>query len=120
MKYNKSKVMSKAWEIFREFFGTKNEINFGEALHRAWNYVKAEPINEQRIQNAKSAIGIDEDVNTWSGWYDLGYEVIHESKALFQIELIYASKGDGAIYKASFFSKNQVTPIGTQPPKKAA
>ena len=45
------------------------------------------------------------------GWRDLGYEVIHESKALFGADLIYASKGDGAIYKARFFGASQVQAI---------
>lgn len=41
----------------------------------------------------------------------LGYEVIHGSKALFGCALIWGSKGDGAIYKASFFGRSQVQEI---------
>lgn len=114
MKFNKSEIMHKAWELFRKY-----EISFAEALHRAWQVVKSVPANENIIQVAKNLAGVDEEVNTWSGWYNLGYEVIHESKMLFQADLIYASKGDGAIYKASFFGKSQVVPVGTQPPKVA-
>ena len=66
----------------------------------------------ERITYSKAAAGITEDVNTWSGWRDLGYEVIHGSKALFGTDLIYAAKGDGAIYKARFFGLSQVKPIG--------
>lgn len=117
MKYNKSEIMKKAWELFRN---PKMNITFSESLHRACNSAKAKPVNDLRIEQAKQAAGITEEINTWSGWYDLGFEVIHESKMLFQVELIYASKGDGAVYKASFFGKSQVVPVGTQPPKQKA
>lgn len=103
MKYNLSKIMKKAWELFR-----KQEITFAEALHRSWLSAKAEPINAARIEDAKAAAGIEEETNTWAGWKALGYEVIHGSKALFGCELIYGSKGDGAIYKARFFGASQV------------
>lgn len=105
-KYNLSRIMTKAWELFR-----KLEISFSEALHRAWNSAKAEPINAERIETAKAQAGITEETNTWSGWKALGYEVIHGSKALFGADLIYASKGDGAIYKARFFGASQVQAI---------
>lgn len=81
---------------------------FAEALHRSWLSAKAEPINAARIEDAKAAAGIEEETNTWAGWKALGYEVIHGSKALFGCELIYGSKGDGAIYKARFFGASQV------------
>ena len=103
MKYNLSKIMRKAWELFR-----KLEITFSEALHRSWLSAKAEPINAARIESAKAAAGVEEETNTWAGWKALGYEVIHGSKALFGCELIYGSKGDGAIYKARFFGASQV------------
>lgn len=106
MKYNLSQIMSAAWKLFR-----KLEITFSEALHRAWMSAKAEPVNAQRIKAAKAAAGITEDTNTWSGWRAAGYEVIHGSKALFGCDLIYASKGDGAIYKARFFGASQVQAI---------
>ena len=107
-KYNLSKIMTKAWELFR-----KSEISFSEALHRAWESAKAAPVNAERIEAAKAAAGITEECNTWAGWKKAGYEVIHGSKALFQAILIYASKGDGETYKASFFSAPQVQPIAT-------
>lgn len=106
MKYNLREIMLRAWSLFR-----KLGISFSEALHRAWITAKAQPINSQRIDEAKAAAGITEETNTWSGWKALGYEVIHGSKALFGCELIYGSKGDGAIYKARFFSRSQVQPI---------
>lgn len=106
MKYNLSRIMTKAWELFR-----KLEITFSEALHRAWISEKAKPINEARIAQAKAEAGITEQTETWAGWKALGYEVIHGSKALFGAELIYGSKGDGAIYKARFFGLSQVQAI---------
>ena len=114
MKYNLHNIMHNAWSYFRKY-----DISFAEALHRAWQKVKCSPINENLIQIAKMVAGVSEEVNTWSGWYDLGYEVIHGSKRLFQVELIHASKGDGVMYKASFFGRSQVVPVGTQPPKES-
>ena len=72
---------------------------------------KAQPVNAERIEAAKAAAGITEEVNTWSGWRDAGFEVQHGSKALFGVDLIYGSKGDGAIYKARFFGASQVQPV---------
>lgn len=106
MKYNLRKIMLRAWELFR-----KGGISFSEALHRAWMSAKAEPVNAARIEAAKAAAGIVEAVNTWAGWKALGFEVIHGSKALFGTDLIYGSKGDGAIYKARFFGASQVRAV---------
>lgn len=104
--YNLSEIMTRAWKNYR-----KGGMTFAEALHRAWLSAKAAPINEQRIEDAKTAAGITEQVETWAGWKHLGYEVIHGSNALFSCSLIYGSKGDGATYKASFFGVTQVQPI---------
>lgn len=106
MKYDRAKIFRDAWQLFRGA-----AITFSEALHRAWNKAKAKPVNAQRVADATAAAGITEPVNTWAGWKAAGYEVIHGMKALFQVELIHASKGDGAMYKASFFSAAQVQPV---------
>lgn len=106
MKWNLSEIMSHAWRIFR-----KLEISFAETLHRAWISAKAQPVNAERIETAKQAVGIIEEVKTWSGWREAGFEVQHGSKALFGVDLIYGSKGDGAVYKARFFGASQVQPI---------
>lgn len=103
MKYDLRKIMLKAWELFRKY-----EISFSEALHRAWITAKAAPINAERVEQAKAAAGIAEDVKTWAEWKKAGYEVIHGSKALFGAALIWGSKGDGAIYNARFFGESQV------------
>ena len=106
MKYNLRAIMSAAWKNFRKY-----AISFSEALHRAWLSAKAEPINAQRIQEAAQAAGVAEEVKTWIGWKDAGFEVAHGSKALFQVALIWGSKGDGAIYTASLFGASQVQAI---------
>ena len=106
MKFNLRKIMLKAWELFHKF-----SISFSEALHRAWQAAKAAPINAKRIEDAKAAAGIAEEVRTWSGWRDAGFEVIHGSKALFQVVLIHASKGDNKTYTASLFGQSQIKPI---------
>lgn len=106
-KYDLRKIMLKAWQNYR-----KNEgLTFGECLHRAWLSAKAEAVNEKRIADAKAAAGITEDVATWSGWKQIGYEVLHGSKALFGCDLIWGSKGDGSTYKARFFGRSQVQAV---------
>lgn len=105
MRFDHSRIMHRAWKLFRKF-----EISFAEALHRAWQAAKAEPINAERINRAKQAAGIIEECDTWSGWKSRGFEVQHGSKALFGCELIYASKGDGQTYAARFFGTSQVQP----------
>lgn len=107
MRYNLKHIMLKAWSIYRK----NKELGFAESLHRAWLSAKAEAVNAQRIARAKAEAGIVEVVNTWSGWRKAGFEVIHGSKALFGAELIYGSKGDGAIYKARFFGASQVQAV---------
>ena len=101
-KYDLRRIMTRAWELFR-----KLGISFSEALHRSWLSEKAKPENAARIELAKAAAGITEEVMTWAAWRELGWTVKHGSKALFQCELIHGSKGEGAIYRASFFGKSQ-------------
>ncbi len=106
MKYNLRKIMLRAWKVYRQ--NKEKGISFAESLHRAWLSAKAEEVNAKRIESAKQAAGITEETNTWAGWKNLGYEVIHGSKALFGATLIWGSKGDGAEYKARFFGASQV------------
>jgi len=103
MKYDLRAIMLRAWKNYR-----KGGMTFGEALHRAWLSEKAQDVNQQRVEAAKEAADILEEVNTWYGWKLLGFEVIHGMKALFGVDLIHGSKGDGAIYKARFFGASQV------------
>ena len=108
MRYNLREIMIRAWKNYRKAAG---EISFAEALHRAWISAKAEPENAARIEAAKAAAGISEETNTWSGWKALGREVLHGSKALFGVDLIWGSRGDGATYKARFFGISQTAEI---------
>lgn len=103
MKYDLKRIMLNAWKNYRKY-----DINFAEALHRAWLSAKAEEINAERIEESKKAVGVEEETNTWAGWKKLGYEVLHGSKAMFSCSLIWGSKGDGAVYKANFFGRSQV------------
>lgn len=105
-KYDLKVIMTKAWEIFR-----KAEITFAEALHRSWLSATAIEINQKRIERAKATAEVTEETNTWAGWKALGYEVVHGSKSLFGVDLIWGSKGDGAIYKARFFGRSQVQEV---------
>lgn len=107
MKYNRRHIMLKAWKLFRKFA----DLDFAECLHRAWISEKAKDENEQRVNDAKVAAGVVEDTDTWTGWKSKGYEVVHGSRALFGVTLIWGSKGDGAEYKARFFGASQVQPI---------
>lgn len=109
MRYDLSRLMTKAWKIYRQ--NKEKGINFAECLHRAWLSIKAEKVNNSRIAEAKKAANITEPVNTWARWKELGFDVVHGSKALFSTALIWGSRGDGATYKASFFGESQVQPI---------
>ena len=65
----------------------------------------------ETIRRAKEAANVTEETHTWAEWQSLGYEVVRGSKALFRAVLIWASKGDGKQYAASFFGASQVRPI---------
>lgn len=112
MKYDLSSIMRRAWAIFRK--STKAAITFGDALRRAWAAAKAAPTNAARIEAARIEAGITVAIDTWAHWRDLGYEVIHGSKAVLQVVLDAPSKGIGKTFRASFFSADQVVPLGTQ------
>ena len=113
MKYDMKAIMTWAWSIFRKT-SAKAAVSFAEALHRAWLSAKAEPVNAARIEAARAAAGVGEKVNTWAGWKALGYEVMHGSKALFGCDLVWGSRGEGAIYRARFFAASQVRPVAAQ------
>ena len=99
--------MLRAWKLYR----SGKRLSFSECLHRAWISEKALEINAERIEKAKTAAGVTEEIATWSEWKKRGYEVIHGAKALFGCELIWGSRGDGQTYKARFFGESQVEVI---------
>ena len=98
MKYNKKSIMAAAWKIFR-----KGVQSFAVALRMAWANAKAH-------MAAKAAAGITEETHTWSGWKNLGYEVIHESKALYKAILSDPSTKSGKRVTC-YFGASQVQPI---------
>ena len=98
-RYNLSSIMRAAWGIFR-----KGVASFSVALRMAWANAKAR-------NAAKSAAGITEETHTWAGWKLLGYEVRHESKALYQAVISDPATKNGT-RRTSYFGLSQVQPIG--------
>ena len=98
MKYNRKSIMAAAWKIFR-----KGVQSFSVALRMAWANAKAH-------MAAKAEAGITEETHTWSGWKNLGYEVIHESKALYKAILSDPSTKSGKRVTC-YFGLSQVQPI---------
>lgn len=98
MKYNLSRIMSAAWQIFR-----KGVQTFSQALRMAWANAKAH-------STAKAAAGITEQTHTWSGWRQMGYEVAHGSKAMYKVVLADPATKSGTRV-VSYFSASQVQPI---------
>jgi len=96
--YDLSRIMATAWNFFR-----KGVQTFSQALRMAWANAKAH--NE-----AKAEAGITEETHTWSGWKDLGYEVIHESKALYKALLADPATKNGTRITC-YFGASQVQPI---------
>ena len=97
-KYNLRHIMRTAWKFFR-----KGAQSFAVALRMAWANAKAH-------REAKAAAGITEDTHTWSGWKSLGYEVIHESKALYKVVIADPTTKSGSRL-ACYFGASQVRPI---------
>lgn len=107
MKYNLRKIMLRAWKHYK----ANKELSFAECLHRAWLSEKALEINQKRIEEARTAAGVTEEARTWSDWKKFGREVVHGMKAVFHVALIWGSKGDEAVYNASFFAESQTQPV---------
>ena len=97
-KYNLSGIMKAAWGFFR-----KGVSSFSLALRMAW-------ANAKSHNAAKEAAGIEEESHTWFGWKELGYEVIHESKCLYQAIIADTATKSGT-RKVSYFGRTQVQPI---------
>lgn len=97
-KYNLGGIMRAAWRFFRKGVST-----FSLALRMAWANAKAQ-------NAAKAAAAITEETHTWYGWKELGYEVIHESKCLYQAVLSDPATKSGT-RRTSYFGLSQVQPI---------
>ena len=97
-RYDLSSIMKAAWGIFR-----KGVASFSVALRMAW-------ANAKTHNAAKESAGITEETHTWYGWKELGYEVRHESKALYQVVISDPATKSGT-RKTSYFGLSQVHPI---------
>lgn len=97
-KYNLRSIMSTAWKIFN-----KGEISFADALRMAW-------ANAKTSIAAKEAAGVTEETHTWSGWKSLGFEVVHESTALYKAVLLDRTTKSGTRVHC-YFGASQVQPI---------
>lgn len=96
--FNLSSIMHSAWRFVR-----KLNISIGAALRMAWH-------NAKQAATAKEAAAITEESHSWSGWKALGYEVIHESKALYKAILADPTTKSGTRI-ACYFGASQVQPI---------
>ena len=99
MKYHLSSIMRAAWRLYR-----KGAASFSLALRTAW-------ADEKARHAAQEAAGIAEETHTWAGWKQLGYEVRHESKAMYQTIIADPATKSGT-RKTSYFGRSQVQPIG--------
>jgi len=99
--YNLSRIMTKAWALFNA-----TEKTFGECLRQAWADAKA-------FVDAVATNLVTEEVHTWYGWKELGYEVIHESKNVFQITVADPRTKSG-VRVLSYFTRSQVQPIDNE------
>lgn len=97
-KYNLRSIMRAAWGFFR-----KGVSSFSLALRMAW-------ANAKTHNTAKEGAGITEETHTWYGWKERGYEVRHESKALYQAVISDPATKSGT-RKTSYFGLSQVQPI---------
>ena len=58
MRFDLRGIMLRAWRLYRE----NEDISFSEALHRSWISAKAEPVNAARVEAAKVAAGVQEEI----------------------------------------------------------
>ena len=98
MKYSKRSIMHTAWNLFR-----KGVETFASALRMAWANAKA-------AAAAKTAAEVTEETHTRAGCREPGYEVIHESKALYRAILADPTTKTGS-RTACYFGMSQVLPI---------
>ena len=108
MKYNLSKLMKKAWSLFRTA-AKKAAITFSEALRLAWAWLKVQAANAVKIEAAAEAAEIEEEYPSWAGWQALGRMVIHTEQAAFKCEVEDPTTKKGTRIK-SFFLYSQTQP----------
>ena len=107
MKYDLSKLMRKAWSLYRKAAGS-----FAEALRLAWAWLKVQAANAAKVEAVAEALGVAEEFHTWAGWQALGRMVIHTSEAAFKVEVADPTTRKGTRVKSYFvYSDTQPAPI---------
>lgn len=111
MKYNLSKLMKKAWSLYRSAL-KKGAANFSDALRKAWQWIKVQAANAEIVKAAMEKAGIDEEAHTWAGWQSLGRMVIHTEEAVLKVEVADPTTKKGTRIK-SYFTYEQTQPAPT-------
>lgn len=110
MKINLSKLMKKAWALYRKA-AKKAAITFGDALRKAWQWARVQASNAAKIEAAAMAAGINEVIHTWSGWQSLGRMVIHGEEATLKVTVADPTTKTGKRVKSFFtYSQTQAAP----------
>ena len=110
MKYNLSKLMKKAWSLYKKA-SKKATANFADALRAAWAWLKVQAANTAKVAEVAAALGIEETYHTWAGWQALGRMVIHTSEATFKVEVADPTTKKGTRIQSYFiYSDTQVAP----------
>ena len=111
MKYDLSKLMKKAWSIYRAA-ARKAAITFSEALRKAWQWIKAQAANSAKVDAVALAAGIEEEYHSWAGWQALGRMVLHTETAAFRVEVADPTTRKGTRLKSYFlYSQTQPAPM---------
>lgn len=111
MKYDLSKLMRKAWSLFRSA-AKKTAITFSEALKKAWQWIRVQEANAAKIEAAAEAAEIEEEYHSWAGWQNLGRMVIHTEQAAFQVEVEDPTTKKGTRVQSFFlYSQTQPAPM---------
>ena len=111
MKYDLSKLMKKAWSLFRSA-ARKTAITFSEALKKAWQWIRVQEANAAKIEAAAEAAEIEEEYHSWAGWQNLGRMVIHTEQAAFQVEVEDPTTKKGTRVQSFFlYSQTQPAPM---------
>lgn len=111
MKYDLSKLMRKAWSLFRSA-ARKTAITFSEALKKAWQWIRVQEANAAKIEAAAEAAEIEEEYHSWAGWQNLGRMVIHTEQAAFQVEVEDPTTKKGTRVQSFFlYSQTQPAPM---------
>ena len=102
MKYSLRRIMKDAWALYKIGKGT-----FSEALKESWATAKE---NRKVLETAKKDAGIEEEIHTWAGWKNRGYEVIHGMTALMKT-VVKDAKTKAGVRTLSYFGFSQVQAI---------